>query len=153
METILEIKGLTKEFFLHAQQRLIKSCRDISFSLNKGSFIGIVGTSGAGKSTVLRCIYRTYLATTGSVIYDSLSYGKLDLVKAAERQIIHLRKVEIGYVSQFLTILPRTTAKQHVISGALDAGFSYEESVKRAEEMLRYFKLSENLWDIYPNTG
>ena len=152
METILEIKGLTKEFFLHAQQRLIKSCRDISFSLNKGSFIGIVGTSGAGKSTVLRCIYRTYLATTGSVIYDSLSYGKLDLVKAAERQIIHLRKVEIGYVSQFLTILPRTTAKQHVISGALDAGFSYEESVKRAEEMLRYFKLSENLWDIYPNT-
>ena len=101
---------------------------------------------------MLRCIYRTYLATTGSVIYDSLSYGKLDLVKAAERQIIHLRKVEIGYVSQFLTILPRTTAKQHVISGALDAGFSYEESVKRAEEMLRYFKLSENLWDIYPNT-
>ncbi len=76
METILEIKGLSKEFsYLHAQNRLIKSCRDISFALNKGGFIGIVGTSGAGKSTVLRCIYRTYLATTGSVIYDSLSYG------------------------------------------------------------------------------
>lgn len=152
METILEIKGLSKEFYLHAQNRLIKSCRDISFALDKGGFIGIVGTSGAGKSTVLRCIYRTYLATTGSVIYDSLSYGKLDLIKASERQIIHLRKVEIGYVSQFLSILPRTTAKEHVISGALDAGFSYEESVKKAEEMLRYFRLNENLWDIYPNT-
>lgn len=152
METILEIKGLSKEFYLHAQNRLIKSCRDISFALNKGGFIGIVGTSGAGKSTVLRCIYRTYLATTGSVIYDSLSYGKLDLIKASERQIIHLRKVEIGYVSQFLSILPRTTAKEHVISGALDAGFSYEESVKKAEEMLGYFRLNENLWDIYPNT-
>ena len=75
-----------------------------------------------------------------------------DLTQYGEISIIHLRKVEIGYVSQFLTILPRTTAKQHVINGALDAGFSYEESVKKAEEMLRYFKLSENLWDIYPNT-
>ena len=152
METILEIHDLSKEFFLHAQGRAIKSCKNISFTLPKGGFIGIVGTSGAGKSTVLRCIYRTYLATTGSVMYDSLSYGKLDLVKATERQIIHLRKVEIGYVSQFLTILPRTTAKEHVINGALDAGFSYEESMQKAEEMLRYFKLNENLWDIYPNT-
>ena len=39
-----------------------------------------------------------------------------------------------------------------MVSGALDAGFSYEESVKKAEEMLRYFKLPEKLWDIYPNT-
>ena len=67
-------------------------------------------------------------------------------------KIIHLRKVEIGYVSQFLSILPRTTAREHVINGALDAGFSYEESREKAEEMLRYFKLSETLWDIYPNT-
>lgn len=152
MEHILEIKGLSKQFYLHEQGREIKSCRDISFTLDKGGFIGIVGTSGAGKSSVLRCIYRTYSVSTGSVMYDSLSYGRLDLASAEERKIIHLRKVEIGYVSQFLTILPRTTAREHVINGALDAGFSYEESREKAEEMLRYFKLSETLWDIYPNT-
>lgn len=152
MEPILEIKNISKNFYLHEQGREIKSCKDISFTLDKGGFIGIVGTSGAGKSTVLRCIYRTYLATSGEVWYDSLSYGKLDLLKASEREIIHLRKVEMGYVSQFLSTLPRTTAKQHVINGALDAGFSYEEAVKKAEEMMRYFKLSEKLWDIYPNT-
>lgn len=152
MEHILEIKGLSKQFYLHEQGREIKSCRDISFTLDKGGFIGIVGTSGAGKSTVLRCIYRTYSVSTGSVMYDSLSYGRLDLASAEERKIIHLRKVEIGYVSQFLTILPRTTAREHVINGALDAGFSYEESREKAEDMLRYFKLSETLWDIYPNT-
>ena len=152
MEHILEIKGLSKQFYLHEQGREIKSCRDISFTLDKGGFIGIVGTSGAGKSTVLRCIYRTYSVSTGSVMYDSLSYGRLDLASAEERKIIHLRKVEIGYVSQFLSILPRTTAREHVINGALDAGFSYEESREKAEEMLRYFKLSETLWDIYPNT-
>lgn len=152
MEPILEIKGLSKQFYLHEQNREIKSCKDIVFSLKKGGFIGIVGTSGAGKSTVLRCIYRTYLATEGQVIYDSLTYGKIDLISAPERKIIQLRKAEMGYVSQFLSILPRTTAKEHVIEGALDAGFSQEEAVVKAEEMLRYFKLSENLWDIYPNT-
>lgn len=152
MDAILEIRELSKQFFLHEQGREIKSCNQISFTLDKGGFIGIVGTSGAGKSTVLRCIYRTYLATQGAVIYDSLAYGKIDLVTAKEREILHLRKAEMGYVSQFLTILPRTTAKQHVINGAIDAGFSEEEAVVRAEEMLRYFKLSETLWDIYPNT-
>lgn len=152
MEKILEIQGLSKNFYLHEQNREIKSLKEITFSLVKGDFIGIVGTSGAGKSTVLRCIYRTYLASAGSVVYDSLSYGKLNLANATERQIIHLRKAEMGYVSQFLTILPRTTARQHVINGALDAGFSTEESTQKAEEMLRYFKLNDNLWDIYPNT-
>lgn len=152
VKNILDITELSKEFYLHEQHREIKSCSNISFSVDKGGFVGIVGTSGAGKSTVLRCIYRTYLATTGSVMYDSLSFGSIDLIKATERQILHLRKIEIGYVSQFLSALPRTTAKQLVVNGALDAGFSVEEADKRACEMLTYFKLSKDLWDIYPNT-
>lgn len=152
MKHILELKNLSKEFFLHEQKMRIQSCKNIDFEVGKGGFVGIVGTSGAGKSTVLRCIYRTYLATTGSVMYDSLSLGPIDLVTASEREIIHLRKVEIGYVSQFLSTLPRTTAREHVISGALEAGFSYAEAEERAVDMMRYFKLSSSLWDIYPNT-
>lgn len=152
MNSILEIKDLAKDFFLHEQKREIKSCSNINFKVKKGGFVGIVGTSGAGKSTVLRCIYRTYLASTGSVRYDSLAFGEIDLVTANERQMLHLRKAEIGYVSQFLSTLPRTTARQHVINGALDAGFSIKEAKEKAQDMLQYFKLSENLWDIYPNT-
>lgn len=152
MENILTIENLSKDFFLHSQQREIKSCKNINFNLEKGKFIGIVGTSGAGKSTVLRCIYRTYLATTGSAMYNSLSFGKIDLFNASEREIIKLRRAEIGYVSQFLKSLPRISAKQHVVNAALEAGFSREESEEKSEEMLRYFKLNENLWDVYPNT-
>lgn len=152
LRPILTIEGLTKEFYLHEQSKRILSCSDISFSLSKGGFIGIVGTSGAGKSTVLRCIYRTYLATAGSIIYDSLAYGPLDLATAEERRIIHLRQAEIGYVSQFLSTLPRTTARQYVIEAALEAGFSQEEACGRAEEMLRYFRLREDLWELYPVT-
>lgn len=150
--SILEIAQLTKNFYLHEQQKEIKSCSNISFTLEKGSFIGIVGTSGAGKSTVLRCIYRTYLASSGSVWYDSLAYGRLDLVQASERQIINLRKAEIGYVSQFLNILPRTTAFQHVVNAALEAGFSQTEAEQKAVQMLEYFKLRRDLWELYPAT-
>ncbi len=152
MENILSIKNLTKDFYLHEQNRKISSCKNISFDLKKGNFIGIVGLSGAGKSTVLRCIYRTYLATSGQIRYRSLAYGDIDLAGATEREMLHLRKAEIGYVSQFLRTLPRTTAKQHVVDAALEAGFSPEESIKRAEEMLEYFRLRKDLWELYPAT-
>ncbi len=152
METILSIRNLSKTFYLHEQEKEIHSCKNINFDLEKGGFIGIVGKSGAGKSTVLRCIYRTYLASSGTAIYNSLAYGPIDLLSADERQIISLRKAEIGNVSQFLKTLPRTTAKQHVVNAALEAGFSSKESHIRAEEMLNYFRLNSTLWDIYPTT-
>lgn len=152
MQSILEVKNLSKHFFLHEQQREIKSCENISFTLNKGKFIGIVGTSGAGKSTVLRCIYRTYLASSGDIFYNSLAFGTLNLKDADEQKIIHLRRAEIGYVSQFLAALPRTTARELVENAGAEAGLTNTEASQKAESMLSYFKLPQNLWDIYPNT-
>lgn len=152
MEDILTIQNLSKEFYLYEQNQRINSCENINLTLQKGGFIGIVGVSGAGKSTVLRCIYRTYLATTGSILYHSLAFGEIDLATAGERQILHLRKSEIGYVSQFLSTLPRTTARQLVVNAAMEADFSQQEAEERATQMLSYFKLSKDLWDIYPAT-
>ncbi len=149
---ILEISNLTKSFYLHHVNREIKSCSNINFSLEEGEFIGIVGLSGAGKSTIMKCIYRSYSPMEGTIIYDSKSFGKIDLCKATERQMLFLRKYEIGYVSQFLNVMPRTTAKAHVTSALLEMGESESISIKKAEEMLDYFRLSEELWDVYPNT-
>lgn len=149
---ILEIKDLTKNFYLHGAKKEIKSCKDVNFTLDEGQFIGIVGLSGAGKSTILKCINRSYLATCGEIIYRSKAFGDIDLTKASEREILYLRKHEIGYVSQFLNVMPRTTAKEHVMGALLEAGEDMVSATKKAEEMLSYFKLSEELWDIYPNT-
>lgn len=149
---ILEIKNLTKNFYLHEANKEIRSCQNVNFSLDKGQFIGIVGLSGAGKSTILKCINRSYLTNCGEIIYDSEAFGKIDLTKATERQILYLRKYEIGYVSQFLNVMPRTTAKEHVMSALLETGEHMATARKKAEEMLTYFRLSEDLWDIYPNT-
>ena len=150
--SILEIKGLKKNFYLHHANREIHSCDQINFSLEEGQFIGIVGRSGAGKSTILKCIHRTYLPTEGDILYDSLAYGKISLAHAAEREILYLRNHEIGYVSQFLSVMPRTTAKEHVMQALLETGWDEKSARQKAEEMLDYFRLPENLWDIYPNT-
>ncbi len=149
---ILKIENLTKRFYLHHVGREITSCANISFELEEGGFIGIVGLSGAGKSTILKCINRTYLPMEGRIRFESAAFGEIDLCKATEREMLYLRKHEIGYVSQFLNVMPRTTAKAHVMNTLLDIGESEQAAEKSAADMLAYFKLPERLWDIYPNT-
>jgi alpha-D-ribose 1-methylphosphonate 5-triphosphate synthase subunit PhnL len=149
---ILHLEHLDKRFYLHHVAREIPSCRDISFSLEEGQFIGIVGPSGAGKSTILKCINRTYLPVRGSIFYESAAFGRLDLAAASEREILYLRKYEIGYVSQFLSCMPRTTAAEHVMNALLEMGAPEETARREALEMLAYFKLPPALWDLYPNT-
>ncbi|HWS43929.1 MAG TPA: ATP-binding cassette domain-containing protein [Pseudoflavonifractor sp.] len=149
---ILVIKNLAKSFYLHNPGLLIQSCQNISLYLEKGKFIGIVGLSGAGKSTILKCINRSYLPMQGEIVYHSEAFGPIDLAAAGEREMLYLRRYEIGYVSQFLNVMPRTTAKEHVMSALLDMGTGAVEARHSAEEMLAYFRLPENLWNIYPAT-
>ena len=149
---ILTIANLSKDFYLHNPGLLIKSCQNISLTLHVGEFIGIVGLSGAGKSTIIKCINRSYLPMQGEIIYDSEAFGKIDLSTATEREILYLRRNEIGYVSQFLNVMPRTTAKEHVMNVLTDMGIDGEVAEAEAKEMLSYFRLPAALWDIYPAT-
>ena len=149
---ILTITGLTKDFYLHNPGLEIKSCNNINLILKKGEFIGIVGLSGAGKSTILKCINRSYLTMQGEIWYDSEAFGRINLATATEREILYLRRHEIGYVSQFLNVMPRTTAKEHVMNALIDMGIDIENAETEAKKMLVYFRLPENLWDIYPAT-
>src|SRR5690606_29636404 len=111
---MLEVKDFGKRFTSHHLNTTRKAVEGISFSLEQGGFIGVVGKSGSGKSTILKSIYRTYLPDEGEIWFDSEWFGRIDLMKAEERQIIWLRKHEIGYVSQFLNVMPRTTARELV---------------------------------------
>jgi len=149
---ILTIANLAKNFYLHNPGLEIKSCHNINITLQRGEFVGIVGLSGAGKSTILKCINRSYLPMQGTIIYDSAAFGRIDLATATEREILYLRSHEIGYVSQFLNVMPRTTAKEHVMNALVDTGADMQVAEAEAKEMLLYFRLPENLWDIYPAT-
>lgn len=77
---------------------------------------------------------KALLSTCGEILYNSQAFGKLDLTKASEREILYLRKHEIGYVSQFLNVMPRTTAKEHVVSALIESGEDTLSATKKAEE-------------------
>jgi len=152
MENLLRIENLWKTFYLHNIGKHIKASQNISITVKQGEFIGITGRSGSGKSTILKCIYRTYLPEKGDIWYNSKRFGLINLAAISERHIIYLRKYEIGYVSQFLNSMPRTTALEIVEQAVVEMGFSKEIASKEAKEMLSHFELDKELWDSYPNT-
>ena len=148
---MLQIKGLSKSFTIHNLNKHIVASKNINISVNKGEFIGITGRSGSGKSTILKCIYRTYLPEEGDIIYDSKRFGEINLSTASERAIIYLRKYEIGYVSQFLNVMPRLTSREIIEDVLLEMGKDKEEASKETEKILSHFELDKELWDSYPN--
>ncbi|MFD2654853.1 phosphonate C-P lyase system protein PhnL [Gracilibacillus thailandensis] len=150
--TMLEVNGLGKAFTIHHLNKTILAVDEIQFSVHAGEFLGIIGKSGSGKSTILKSIYRTYLSDAGQIIYDSKQFGKIDLIQASEREIIFLRKNEIGYVSQFLNVMPRTTCRELVQNALLEMGETKETARIETEKALSYFEMDEGLWDSYPNT-
>lgn len=147
---ILEIKHFSKDFTLHNLGKHISACRGISLNLKQGEFIGITGKSGSGKSTILKSIYRTYLPGGGEIWYDSERFGRINLFTADEREIIYLRKYEIGYISQFLKVIPRRTALDIVKKSVLEMGVSEDIAREEAISLLTHFDLSRELWDSYP---
>ncbi|TGE38741.1 ATP-binding cassette domain-containing protein [Desulfosporosinus fructosivorans] len=152
MEEILAIKHLSKSFTIHNLDKHIEALHDISIDINEGEFVGITGKSGSGKSTVFKCIYRTYAPQKGSIWYNSKKFGPLNLAEISERQMIYLRKFEIGYVSQFLSIMPRTTAQEIVKQAVLEMGYVEAYAEQEANDMLEHFELDRELWDCHPST-
>lgn len=152
MTEILKVSGLTKIFKLHLLGgKEVVGCKGISFGLRAGEVLGIQGPSGAGKSTVLKCIYRTYMATAGQALYQSSS-GTVDLLWAPENDILTLRRQEIGYVSQFLRVVPRVSALHVVAEGLLLQGWEESRALKVAARLLEYLGIPKDLWEASPVT-
>ncbi|WP_026895637.1 phosphonate C-P lyase system protein PhnL [Clostridiisalibacter paucivorans] len=152
MVDLLRIEDLSKSFTLHNLKKHIDACQNIHISLKEGEFIGITGKSGSGKSTILKSIYRTYLPQDGQIWYKSKKFGLINLSMVSEREMIYLRKYEIGYVSQFLNIMPRTTARQIVEQAVVEMGGEKMYAKREAKKILSHFELDKELWDSYPNT-
>lgn len=150
--TMLEVENFSKRFTIHHLKKTRQAVHEVNFSIEKGEFIGIVGKSGSGKSTILKSIYRSYLPDKGEILYHSNRFGKMNLSTATERQMLYLRKYEIGYVSQFLNVMPRTTSRELVEKALLEMGESEEVAKIEAEKALSHFDLDPKLWDTYPNT-
>jgi len=151
---LLKVENLSKNFELKVGQRkTIESINGISFELEEGEFLALYGPSGAGKSTILKCIYRTYIPTEGHILYNSYKYGLVALERAPDWQIIELRRREIGYVSQFFSVIPRVSAVDIVAEPLVRYfGLDEKEAREKAEWLLRRLGIPSNLLDAYPST-
>lgn len=149
---LLTVTDLQKEFVLHVLGgKRVVALRGLSFTVAQGEFIGVLGPSGGGKSSLLKCLYRTYLSTGGAIHYRPESREPLDLATASDEAILALRGTEIGYVSQFLRPAPRVTAVDLVARPLLGRGVGRDEARERAAILLRRLSLPADLLDGYPS--
>jgi alpha-D-ribose 1-methylphosphonate 5-triphosphate synthase subunit PhnL len=149
---ILEINDLSKVFNLHIlNNKKLEALKSINFTIEEGEIIGLTGKSGSGKSSLMKCIYRTYLASGGQIKYKSKN-GIVDLVTATDHEVIELRKNEITYCSQFLSVIPRVSAVDVVCENLFKVHTDKESARYKAKSMLQQLGLPEELWDAFPVT-
>jgi alpha-D-ribose 1-methylphosphonate 5-triphosphate synthase subunit PhnL len=145
---MIHIDNLSKSFTLHNQGgAVIPVMAGATMTISPGECVGLTGPSGAGKSTLMRMVYGNYLAAGGKLIV-----GDLDVAQAHPREIIALRRETLGYVSQFLRVVPRVPALDVVAEPLLALGQPVLVARERAAGLLRRLNIPERLWSLSPTT-
>ncbi len=145
---MIEVSDLGKSFTLHNQGgAVIPVMEGGHLRVAPGECVGLVGASGAGKSTLMRMIWGNYLAGSGSI-----RVGGLDVARAQPRQIIRLRRETLGYVSQFLRVVPRVPTLDVVAEPLLQLGVPAAQARARAEALLERLNIPRRLWSLSPTT-
>lgn len=145
---MIAVKNVSKQFVLHNQgAAVIPVMQDADLAVQPGECVALTGSSGAGKSTLMRMVYGNYLADAGQIVVDGV-----DLVTAAPRDILALRRQSLGYVSQFLRVVPRVPTLEVVAEPLLQLKVERDAALVRAEQLLRQLNIPERLWPLSPTT-
>ena len=149
----LQVKNLNKQFRLHNRGGIVVSgFDDVNFSLQKGQLMALSGPSGSGKSSILKTLYRTYRATSGAICFQRNGGTVIDLAECPESMVLELRKREIGFITQFLKVLPRVTAIDAVANPLIEIGVAETEARERARELLLQLGIRQELLELSPLT-
>ena len=118
---LLQAEGLAKAFTLHLQGGArIPVLADAGLAIAAGECVALSGPSGAGKSTLMRCLYGNYRVDAGHVLVRHRG-ALVDIARADPRLVLEVRRESIGYVSQFLRVVPRVSALDIVREAGGDA--------------------------------
>ena len=152
MEDVIKVENLDKRFVLHTQGGAqIEVFKGLNLSVKAGTCLALVGESGSGKSSLLRALFANYMPQAGSINIRHLG-GWVDMASAPFNVILEVRRMTMGYVSQFLRVIPRVPAKDVVAEPLLALGREEGPAAKRAAELLTRLRIPTRLWDLAPAT-
>jgi alpha-D-ribose 1-methylphosphonate 5-triphosphate synthase subunit PhnL len=149
---LLEVEGLAKSFTLHAQGGVRLAVLDgVDLALAAGECIVLDAPSGSGKSTLLRLLYGNYRSDRGRILLRHRG-AVVDVASTPPRLLLELRRETIGYVSQFLRVIPRVPTIDIVAEPLARRGVGPAEARDRAASLLAALALPERLWPLAPAT-
>ena len=134
---VIEFRDITKTYKMGENE--FQALKGISFVVDKGDMVAIIGPSGSGKSTTMNIIGLLDSATTGTYILN----GK-DVTSLSNRDRASVRNQEIGFIFQSFFLLPRLTALQNVLLPLLYRGLDKKEASKRAMAMLKRVEMDKH---------
>lgn len=140
---MIEVKNIKKSYKVTDHEMVLKG---ISFKINDGEFVAIMGPSGSGKSTLMHILGALDVPTSGTYILD----GK-DVSKLSEDELAEIRKNKIGFVFQSFNLLRRATVLRNVILPLVYAEISKPEREKRAKAALKAAGLDEEYYSHLSN--
>ncbi len=148
MTAMIEVAGVGKSFTLWNQGgTVIPVMAGAALAVAPGECVGLTGQSGAGKSTLMRMIWGNYLAQEGSI-----RVAGVEVARAAPRDVIALRRGTLGYVSQFLRVVPRVPTLDVVAEPLRVLGVPADDARARAAGLLARLNIPERLWGLSPTT-
>jgi alpha-D-ribose 1-methylphosphonate 5-triphosphate synthase subunit PhnL len=153
MMPALALSGLEKTFTLHTQGGVqLSVLRGVTLRVEAGECVALADPSGSGKSTLLRAVYGNYRIQAGRILVRGRTGDVVDVGQAGPRAILELRRSTIGYVSQFLRVIPRVPAVEVVAEPLRALGATRAQALARAMALLARLRVPQRLWTLSPVT-
>lgn len=156
-QAVLTMTGVAKRFTLHHQNGLeLPVLDDVDLQAGPGECLVLDGPSGMGKSTLLKLVYANYRASAGRIEVRTEADAVIDVTQASARELVRLRRDTVGYVSQFLRVIPRVAALDVVAEPLLDGQSIDPAAVAAARDeagrWLERLRIPQRLWQLPPAT-